>query len=466
MNSKAKVFSNLVWRFFERCGAQLVSLAVSILLARLLAPELYGLVSKVVIITSILMVFVDSGMANALIQKKDPDDLDFSSVFYFNVAFCLVLYGLLFLFSPLIARMYHSPELVPILRVLGLTVVVSGVKNVQQAYVSKTLQFKRFFFATLGGTLFSAALGIFMALRGFGVWALVAQQLSNVTVNTLILWFTVGWRPKAMFSLQRLKGLLSYGWKLLGAQLLDTIYLRLYPMIVGIRYTDADLAFQIYQTQKAVNLALGVDYNMHFLRIYEGLAQNDLRTHQYLVQLGNYKGIASFNVDGNEKAQTLKKLQSGLKSGNIYAFNCNADSVAKLKEFIPYAVSKGYELVTLNDLLGYEKNEVAALEGEAMDALIPEPLPFVYQNYVLLGGKERPQGYAVQLLQQRLIELGYLSKDSRVDGDYGPNTKLAVQLFQQQMGLSTDGYAGVETQKLLFSEGAEPNRGTRVAGQN
>ena len=230
--------------------------------------------------------------------------------------------------------------------------------------------------------------------------------------------------------------------------------------------SDADLAFQIYQTQKAVNLALGVDYNMHFLRIYEGLAENDLRTHQYLVQLGNYKGIASFNVDGNEKAQTLKKLQSGLKSGNIYAFNCNADSVAKLKEFIPYAVSKGYELVTLNDLLGYEKNEVAALEGEAMDALIPEPLPFVYQNDVLLGGKERPQGYAVQLLQKRLIELGYLSKDAKVDGDYGPNTKLAIQLFQQQMGLSTDGYAGVETQKLLFSENAEPNRGTRVAGQN
>ena len=230
--------------------------------------------------------------------------------------------------------------------------------------------------------------------------------------------------------------------------------------------SDADLAFQIYQTQKAVNLALGVDYNMHFLRIYEGLAENDLRTHQYLVQLGNYKGIASFNVDGNEKAQTLKKLQSGLKSGNIYAFNCNADSVAKLKEFIPYAVSKGYELVTLNDLLGYEKNEVAALEGEAMDALIPEPLPFVYQNYVLLGGKERPQGYAVQLLQKRLIELGYLSKDAKVDRDYGPNTKLAIQLFQQQMGLSTDGYAGVETQKLLFSESAEPNRGTRVAGQN
>ena len=182
-------------------------------------------------------------MANALIQKKDPDDLDFSSVFFFNLAFGLLLYLGLFFAAPLIARMYHDMGLVPIFRVLGLTVVVAGVKNVQQAYVSKTLQFKRFFFSTLGGTLFSAVLGITMALRGFGVWALVWQQLSNVTVNTVILWFTVGWRPKRMFSLTRLKGLLSYGWKLLGAQLLDTVYLKLYPLIIGIRYTDADLAF-------------------------------------------------------------------------------------------------------------------------------------------------------------------------------------------------------------------------------
>ena len=243
MSGKSKVVTNLFWRFFERCGAQLVSFAVMVVLARILDPELYGPITKVAVVTSVLMVFVDSGMANALIQKKDPDDLDYSSVFYFNVAFCLLLYVLLFFTSPLIARMYRAPDLTPILRVLGLTVVVAGVKNVQQAYVSKTLQFKRFFFATLGGTLFSGALGIFMARRGFGVWALVAQQLSNVTVNTVVLWFTVGWRPKRMFSLARLKGLLAYGWKLLGASLLDTVYLKLYPLIVGIRYTDADLAF-------------------------------------------------------------------------------------------------------------------------------------------------------------------------------------------------------------------------------
>ena len=243
MEQKAKVISNLIWRFFERCGAQLVSFAVSVVLARILDPDLYGPITKAAVFTAILLVFVDSGMANALLQKKDPDDLDFSSVFFFNLAFGLLRYLGLFFAAPLIARMYHDMGLVPIFRVLGLTVVVAGVKNVQQAYVSKTLQFKRFFFSTLGGTLFSAVLGITMALRGFGVWALVWQQLSNVTVNTVILWFTVGWRPKRMFSLTRLKGLLSYGWKLLGAQLLDTVYLKLYPLIIGIRYTDADLAF-------------------------------------------------------------------------------------------------------------------------------------------------------------------------------------------------------------------------------
>ena len=227
----------------ERCGAQVVSFVVSIVLARILEPELYGTIALVTVITSILQVFVDSGMANALIQKKDTDDLDYSSVFYFNVAFCLVLYIGLFFAAPLISRIYGSPGLVPVIRVLGLTIVVSGVKNVQQAYVAKTMQFRRFFFSTLGGTLFSAVVGITMAYRGFGIWALVAQQLLNVTVNTAILWLTVGWKPKLMFSLQRLGGLVSYGWKLLASALLDTVYLKLYQVVVGLKYTSSDLAY-------------------------------------------------------------------------------------------------------------------------------------------------------------------------------------------------------------------------------
>ena len=136
---RSKVISNLFWRFAERFGAQLVTFAVTIVLARLLDPALHGTIVEVTAITTILMVFVDAGMGNALIQKKDPDDLDFSSVFYFNLAFCLILYLLLFLAAPWIAVLYKEPELTPIVRVLGLTVVVAGVKNVQQAYVSKTL---------------------------------------------------------------------------------------------------------------------------------------------------------------------------------------------------------------------------------------------------------------------------------------------------------------------------------------
>ena len=243
MDNRSKVFSNLIWRFFERGGSQLVSFAVSIVLARILDPEVYGIVSKVLVITAILLVFVDSGMANALIQKKDPDDLDFSSVFYFTICFCLLLYVALFFAAPWVAAIYKEPDLVPIVRVLGLTLVFSGLKNVQQAYVSKTLQFKRFFFATLGGTLFSAVLGITMAKKGFGVWALVAQQLSNVAVNTAILWFTVHWRPKRIFSWKRLGGLLSYGWKLLVASLIDQVYIKIYPLVIGIRYSSEDIAF-------------------------------------------------------------------------------------------------------------------------------------------------------------------------------------------------------------------------------
>ncbi|MBR0161544.1 MAG: lipopolysaccharide biosynthesis protein [Oscillospiraceae bacterium] len=243
MDKRSKVFSNLIWRFFERGGSQLVSFAVSIVLARILDPATYGTVSKVLVITAVMLVFVDSGMANALIQKKDPDDLDFSSVFYFNICFCLVLYVLLFFTAPWIAVLYKDTGLTPLVRVLGLTLIFSGLKNVQQAYVSKTMQFRRFFFATLGGTLFSAVLGITMAYRGFGVWALVAQQISNVAVNTAILWFTVGWKPKRMFSWQRLTGLLQYGWKLLVASLIDQVYIKIYPLVIGIRYTSEDIAF-------------------------------------------------------------------------------------------------------------------------------------------------------------------------------------------------------------------------------
>ena len=240
---KDGVIKNFVWRLAERCGAQLVTFIVSIVLARILAPEDYGKIALMTVFTAIMQVFVDSGLGTALIQKKDADDLDFSSVFYFNFALCLILYTVMFLLAPFIANFYRDETLVPIIRVISLTIVISGVKGIQQSYVSRNMLFKRFFFATLGGTVFSAALGIGMAYAGAGVWAIVAQQLSNTTIDTLILWITVKWRPKKAFSWDRLKKLLSFGWKMLASSLLDTIYNNLRNLVIGRIYSSADLAY-------------------------------------------------------------------------------------------------------------------------------------------------------------------------------------------------------------------------------
>ena len=240
---KDKVVSNFIWRFAERCGAQLVSFVVSIVLARLLEPSVYGTVALVTVFTTILQVFIDSGLGTALIQKKNADDLDYSSVFYFNFVVCIILYLGMFIAAPYIAKFYGNMSLIPVIRVISLTLIISGVKNIQQAYVSSNMLFKRFFFSTIGGTIVSAFVGIFMAYIGMGVWALVAQQLSNAMIDTMILWITVKWRPKAVFSWERLKSLLAYGWKLLVAVLLDTVYNNLRNLVIGKMYSSADLAF-------------------------------------------------------------------------------------------------------------------------------------------------------------------------------------------------------------------------------
>lgn len=216
---------------------------VSIVLARILTPEDYGVVALATVFTSILQVFVDSGLGTALIQKKNADDLDFSSVFYFNFVVCIVLYIIMFFTAPFISVFYNDSSLTSIVRVASLTIVISGVKGIQQAYVSRNMLFKRFFFATLGGTIFSAFIGIGLAYAGFGVWAIVAQQLSNTAIDTLILWITVKWRPKKMFSIKRLKELLNFGWKLLVSSLFNTVYNNLRNLIIRKYYSSADLAY-------------------------------------------------------------------------------------------------------------------------------------------------------------------------------------------------------------------------------
>jgi len=241
--SNSRVFSNLFWKLFERFGAQGVTFVVSIILARLLDPVAYGTVAIVTVFTSILQVFLDSGFSSALIQKKDCDDLDFSTVFYFQLGVGTGLYLLMFFLAPVIAEFYQMEELVSLIRVMSLSLLISSVKGVQSAYVSRHLMFKKFFFSTSGGTIIAACVGIIMAFKGLGAWALVAQSLVNATVGTMILWFTVPWRPKLIFSKHRLKTLYSFGWKILASSFVDVVYNNLRSLIIGKKYTSESLAF-------------------------------------------------------------------------------------------------------------------------------------------------------------------------------------------------------------------------------
>ena len=241
----SSTLTNLSWKFAERISSQLVSFVVSIVLARILAPSDYGAIAMVMIFVTLANVFVEGGFSSALIQKKDADKLDFSTVFYFSVVFSIILYAVLYISSPYISRFYGKDYeiLTPVLRVIGLQVIVFGVNSVQQAYVSRKMMFKKFFWSTLVGTIVSAAVGLIMAYSGYGIWALVGQQLTSAITNTLVLYLVTRKLPGLMFSFKRLKGLFSYGAKILGASLLVSLFLDLRSLIIGKIYSAKDLAF-------------------------------------------------------------------------------------------------------------------------------------------------------------------------------------------------------------------------------
>ena len=238
-----KTFSGMFWKFAERILAQLVSIVVAIELARILLPEDYAVVSIVAIFFTFCNVFISSGLNAALIQKKDSDILDYSTILYANIAISAFLYVVMFFSSPLIARIYDEPLLVPVIRVMGLTFFINGVKAVVCAKISNDLQFKKFFAATLSGTIVSAVLGITMALKGFGAWALVAQQMSNSLIDTVILLFVSGIRFVPKFSPARFRSLFDYGSKIFLAGIINTAYEEARPLVVGIKFTTVDLAY-------------------------------------------------------------------------------------------------------------------------------------------------------------------------------------------------------------------------------
>lgn len=243
MNSSNKIVSGMVWRFGEKITAQSVSLIVSIVLARILMPEDYGIVAILNIFIAIAEIFVTSGLGTALIQKKDATQTDFSTLFWCNIVLSMVLYVIVFVASPLIAYFYDMPQLTPVLRVFAIRLPINAINSIQNAYVSRQMDFKKFFFATIIGTIISAGVGISMAYAGYGVWALVGQILTNTVIDTIVLFITIKWRPTFEFSWDSAKPLISYGWKILATDLIGTIFNQLNSFIIGKKYTSKDLAY-------------------------------------------------------------------------------------------------------------------------------------------------------------------------------------------------------------------------------
>ncbi|MCR5149604.1 MAG: oligosaccharide flippase family protein [Clostridiales bacterium] len=238
-----KAATGVVWQLLERFGAHGVSMVVTVVLARLLEPEDYGIIALATVFSGLLEPFINSGMTTRLVQKKDADNLDFSTFFYFNITVSSALYLLIFFTAPFIARYYDKELLAPVIRVIGLNVLVYGLKGVQSAYVSRNMEFHKFFFATLWGTVCAAAVGVFMAYKGFGVWALVGQNLLNNIIDTFVLWIVVKWRPVFSFSFVRLKDMLQSGWKYLTVSLTNSIVDKIRSIIIGKAYSSESLAF-------------------------------------------------------------------------------------------------------------------------------------------------------------------------------------------------------------------------------
>lgn len=237
------IVSSLVWKFLERGGVQGIQFVVGIIIARLLMPSDYGSVALLTIFVSLATVFVQSGLNTALIQKKDADELDSSSVFYCCMAIATFLYLLLFITAPYIASFYNIPELVSFLRVLALILFPGALNSIQIAILSKRMQFRKQFYSSFIAALISGFVGIYMAFSNFGSWALIMQQLTYQVVICVLLLILVNWRPHLIFSFKRARVLFSYGVKLLGARLIDTMYHNLESLIIGKFFSAATLAY-------------------------------------------------------------------------------------------------------------------------------------------------------------------------------------------------------------------------------
>lgn len=238
---KPKILSSLLWKLLERAGTQGVQFLVQIFLARILAPEMFGSIAILMVFINLAQVFVQSGLSTALIQKKEVDGIDYSSVLIISLVLATAVYLLFYILAPLISDYYNDTSLSAMLRILALTLFSGAINSVQTAFISRNMLFKELFKRSIIAILISGSAGIAAGYAGLGIWALVIQQLTNQAAITVILWFTLDWRPTWEFSFIRVKSLFSFGYKLLLSSVIDALYRDLRTLIIGHMYSPAML---------------------------------------------------------------------------------------------------------------------------------------------------------------------------------------------------------------------------------
>lgn len=255
---KNKTVKGVVWSTLERFSVAGVNFIFGLVLARLLMPSDYGAIAMLAIFMAIAQTFIDSGFSNALIRKPDRTETDNATAFYFNIGVGVVAYALLYFAAPYIAQFYDTPILIPLTRIMGLNLLFNSLCVVQQALLTARIDFKTQAKISLTAAIISGLVGIGFAYKGFGVWALAIQSVLASVIRTFLLWILAKWRPKARFSKESFRNLFGYGSKLLASGLLDTTYNNLYTIVIGKRFSAANLGVYSRADQWANFLAVNI----------------------------------------------------------------------------------------------------------------------------------------------------------------------------------------------------------------
>lgn len=243
MSSKQRVIKGVVWSGIERFSVQIIQFVVTIILARILTPNDFGIVAIILVLMNILQVFNEVGFGAALMQKLDRDELDYSTVFIFNIAWSVFLYFILFLFAPIFASFFKLPELTELTRILGLNLVIASFVVVQRTKLYILVDFKTQAKASFLAVIVSGIVSIYFAYKGLGVMAIIIQQLINNFINTIFIWLYAKWQPKLHFSYERFKVLFNYAYKLILARFVNVVFQEIYSLAIGKVYSPAQLGY-------------------------------------------------------------------------------------------------------------------------------------------------------------------------------------------------------------------------------